>query len=172
MDALTRIKLCDIGRDGLSRTIRLLPSDLKRHFPLSDTIRDAIDEPLLATVEIRLIGDTVDLRGTVILSLFPECDLCMTPFRFKKVVTVNHMLVSQRRAAPGTETHDGVAFDLKPILLEYVALNLPYAFHCTPDCKGICAQCGNTRESGACTCYASPDQVGESLLSQLDPNLH
>ena len=44
--------------------------------------------------------------------------------------------------------------DLVAPVFEQIHLGLPAYPHCSPECKGLCAQCGANLNNGACACAA------------------
>jgi uncharacterized protein len=52
--------------------------------------------------------------------------------------------------------YDGEYIDLVAPVFEQIHLGLPAYPHCSPECKGLCAQCGANLNNGACTCETGP----------------
>ena len=52
--------------------------------------------------------------------------------------------------------YDGEHIDLVAPVLEQIHLGLPAYPHCSPECKGLCAQCGANLNNGVCTCTEGP----------------
>ena len=47
---------------------------------------------------------------------------------------------------------EGEELDTEPLILEQVQLNLPMKPLCSPECQGLCPQCGANRNLGQCEC--------------------
>ena len=66
------------------------------------------------------------------------------------------------------------AIDLRPILVDAVALGLPLRPLCRVDCKGLCDSCGRNLNDGPCRCErASVDPRWaplEALRARLEAN--
>ncbi len=43
-------------------------------------------------------------------------------------------------------------FDVEPLLIEQLQLNIPMRPLCRPDCRGLCPQCGTDLNQAACEC--------------------
>jgi uncharacterized protein len=52
--------------------------------------------------------------------------------------------------------YDGEHIDLIAPVCEQINLGLPAYPHCSPECRGLCAQCGANLNKGMCTCEAGP----------------
>ena len=71
--------------------------------------------------------------------------------------------------APETEIgyYQGESLLLEDVLREQVLLCLPARTLCKPDCKGLCPQCGENRNGGACRCDAVPSDPRWEALAGL-----
>lgn len=70
--------------------------------------------------------------------------------------------VTQAEAEIGYYTGEGLL--LEDLLREQILLALPYKVVCREDCKGLCPQCGQNLNQGACDCLpAPPDPRWEAL---------
>jgi len=70
-----------------------------------------------------------------------ECSRCLEP------VTVPVQVDIQELFAYSLEVEDdlviqGEQIDLEPIIIDSVVLNLPFTPICSPDCLGLCSECG------------------------------
>lgn len=54
--------------------------------------------------------------------------------------------------------------DLTPLLFQYIWLELPNNPICSPACQGLCPQCGQNLNRGACTC-----EEGAAEEAAIDP---
>lgn len=62
---------------------------------------------------------------------------------------------------------DGNEIDLKPVISEQFFLSLPYQSTCSPDCKGICQQCGVNLNQETCECAEKYKATPFSVLKNL-----
>jgi uncharacterized protein len=67
------------------------------------------------------------------------------------------------RAITEDETEIGYygksGLELEDVVREQVLLTLPGRTLCKPDCKGLCAHCGQNLNSGACGCAGSAESI-------------
>jgi uncharacterized protein len=84
-----------------------------------------------------------------------------------------HAFMKERYCEPGvgySDPDDDESFrieddtlDLTPMLIEAVALELPMAPLCRPDCAGLCPHCGVDKNTESCSCEAPIDPRWASL---------
>ncbi len=77
--------------------------------------------------------------------------------------------VTQAEADVGYYTGDGVL--LEDVLREQVLLTVPLKVVCREECKGLCPQCGQNLNQGACACPEPPDEERWSALKDLRDKL-
>jgi uncharacterized protein len=102
------------------------------------------------------------LVGTVSASLELTCSRCLEPFQLP--VTSNFDLrylpqsenVGDEREIRGDEFSESFyrddVIDLGQLMEEQFYLALPMKPLCTPDCKGLCSNCGTNLNVAACDC--------------------
>jgi uncharacterized protein len=120
-------------------------------------VRDVdVDFTLLAK------GKEVKLAGTFSAGLKLTCHRCLGEYELALEQDLDLVFIP-REEMPGevdVELADedmNVAsyidvIDLAQIIDEQVALALPMKLLCSEDCKGICSQCGQNLNEGACQC--------------------
>lgn len=162
--------------------------DCKKYF-LSDDLRETVEYDMdLSQVEgngvkpfqtpVRVRADLQSFSGSVVLearlhyTMVMPCDRCFEDTAVEKIVCFSHMLV---RELNGEEDDDAYILvpderlDLDELLTEDLLLDMPSKFLCSPDCKGICPQCGANRNKENCTCEtAQIDPRLEALKSLLE----
>jgi len=91
-----------------------------------------------------------------------NCDRCLKEFESSQCTEV----IAEFLATPPTEGETDLAFyfsgdilELKDCIYEQVLFALPMSFICTPECRGLCPQCGKDRNIDACEC----------ILEQINP---
>jgi uncharacterized protein len=65
--------------------------------------------------------------------------------------------------------YHGEEIDLAPLLRDQFILAVPFAPLCSESCRGLCPVCGIDRNTGTCTCEASPPDPRWSALKNLKP---
>ncbi len=74
--------------------------------------------------------------------------------------------VTDAEAEIGYYTGDGL--QLEDVLREQVLLAVPMKVVCREECKGLCPQCGQNLNTGACSCTRPPDPRWEALKGLKD----
>ncbi len=129
----------------------------------------AIDrEPLRSLSPLRLSGQVRRIEGgyaleaELVYSGELECSRCLAGYPFREDEAFS-LVLYPRRNAPGAEVelsrgdldvlyYDDSVVELSPIAEERVQMTLPMKPLCKPDCRGLCATCGNDLNLGACAC--------------------
>lgn len=65
--------------------------------------------------------------------------------------------------------YHGEEIDLEPLMREQIILAVPFAPLCSESCRGLCPVCGIDRNTGTCTCDATPPDPRWSALKNLKP---
>ena len=65
--------------------------------------------------------------------------------------------------------YHGEEVDLEPLLREQIILAVPFAPLCSESCRGLCPVCGIDRNTGTCTCDATPPDPRWTALKNLKP---
>ena len=89
-----------------------------------------------------------------------QCDRCLDTIKDEIIADVNLLI---RRKAPQEEEEkekndytiieaDSSEVDITKYLKDSILLSLPYKKLCSPDCKGICPECGVNLNKEDCDC--------------------
>ncbi len=77
--------------------------------------------------------------------------------------------VTQAEAEVGYYVGEGLL--LEDVLREQILLAVPYKIVCREECKGLCPQCGQNLNQGACQCSAPPPDTRWAALRDLKDKL-
>jgi uncharacterized protein len=135
---------------------------------------------LQAEGEAELLNNTlgeIRVRGRLNVEMEGACDRCLEPVRMPLTSEFDLFY----RPTPGSETphdlaidegeaeigfYEGDGIELSEILREYILLSLPMHQICREECLGICPQCGQNRNSGACRC--EPENIDDRWAALRD----
>lgn len=130
--------------------------------------RVSLTQPATVSGTVRLSGHEVLVEGHVDTRAQVECDRCLKPvelpvnadFALEYITGADYE--SSSAAALSEEelsvsVFDGQAIDVDEIVKEQVLLAIPARTLCREDCKGICPECGNDRNTGECNC--TPNEI-------------
>ncbi|MCK4760939.1 MAG: DUF177 domain-containing protein [Candidatus Aminicenantes bacterium] len=109
-------------------------------------------------------GSQVKAKGRIITSVSLLCVYCLEQFEMKinskfDIILFPGDLVDLNKALNPDEMeyifYEGDKIDLSKILMEQVNLFIPFNPMCSPDCKGICPNCGINLNYHQCKCENS-----------------
>lgn len=115
--------------------------------------------PVGVEVFAQQVGKELVVTGSLTLETAAACGRCAEMFSTN--LTISDFL----RAFEITDGQDEI--DLTDDIREEVLLHLPRYPVCSPDCKGLCPQCGHNLNDGACGCEVSRGDVRWSGLDDL-----
>lgn len=109
--------------------------------------------PLELDLRLESVMEGVLVSGNVHAELAGECARCLEPVTDELDVTLTELYVYPERAKSAQEVGDdeeaeevhelvGELLDLEPALRDTIVMALPFRPLCTPDCKGLCSECG------------------------------
>ncbi len=110
---------------------------------------------LRGELEFVRVADGVLVQGEVHAEARTECTRCLTPYFEPITIELEDTI-----GLPGSEltperpvrVDEAGWIDFAPLLREYAWLGLPVSPLCSPECGGICPECGGNRNLGECTC--------------------
>jgi uncharacterized protein len=137
----------EVGRRAGSRR------DYRREMPAPaqlglDMIGVPEGAPLVLTVRLESVTEGVLATGTVTGEVAGECGRCLNGFT--EALEVEFVELFAYRDSTTEETTDpdevprleGDHLDLEPLVRDAVVLSLPLTPLCSPDCAGLCPECG------------------------------
>ncbi|MCY0886674.1 MAG: DUF177 domain-containing protein [Firmicutes bacterium] len=123
-------------------------------------------DPGLVDVLVRNTGAALVVEITGTAEVEATCSRCLKPFR----LTVPFSAVEEFREEPGPpdewlgySRYQADELDLDDVIADAVALAMPMAPVCRPDCRGLCPVCGADRNEIECGCVPEADPRWEAL---------
>ncbi len=100
--------------------------------------------PVELDVRLEAVMEGVLASGTAKATLSGECARCLEPIEDDLEVSLQELYVYPESDAEEDEASrlDGEFLDLEPVVRDAVVLALPFRPVCTPDCEGLCPECG------------------------------
>jgi uncharacterized protein len=141
-----------------------------------------LDQTLSVKADIYKAGDKFILEGRLQGGIRIHCDRCLEPFhhdlnvRFRSVIAL--ISLSHNEADKGVDKElieddldidiiKADVIDLADVVKEQIYLNLPMKLICSPDCQGLCPQCGVNLNLEKCTCNLNRGHPGFEKLKTL-----
>lgn len=103
---------------------------------------------------VRFSRNTRGILATVRLEtgIVGECARCLRPTLVPVTLEFEELFVfPPSPESPFSVAESGI-LDLAPLVREEALLSVPMMVLCRPDCAGLCAQCGQDLNEGACDC--------------------
>lgn len=114
---------------------------------------------LNGTLHLSRTPQGILVQGTLNARIGVECTRCLAPFDLSFDVELSELFVPEWQDQSGEVRginpyviDEGGFIDLTPIMREEGILAVPIQALCSPDCKGLCPQCGQDLNQGTCTC--------------------
>lgn len=109
---------------------------------------------------VKIKGAAKNRAGVVFIELTAEytisapCDRCAADIERKESLPLTYVVVQE------TEGEDTEVFvvaedqkvDLDPLVRDDIVIRYPSKLLCSPDCKGLCPNCGKNLNEGDCDC--------------------
>lgn len=83
-----------------------------------------------------------------------KCTRCLKPFEMPFTIEFSDLFVFPKGPDPLDPYYvdDNGIINLVPIIREETILSIPMQVLCSPDCKGLCSECGQDLNEGTCDC--------------------
>ncbi|TRW81389.1 DUF177 domain-containing protein [Mycolicibacterium sp. 018/SC-01/001] len=117
-----------------------------------DLIAVPQDAPLHLDLRLESVSEGVLVTGTVSAPTQGECARCLTPVTGDVAIDLTELYAYPDSTTEATTEEDEIprvgrdggsdTVDLEQPIIDAVGLALPFAPVCTPDCAGLCPECG------------------------------
>ncbi|ORB69746.1 hypothetical protein BST44_25010 [Mycobacterium scrofulaceum] len=113
-----------------------------------DMIAIEAGAPLELDLQVQSVSEGVLVTGTVDAPTVGECSRCLTPVDGRVQVRLTELFAYPDSTTEATTEEDEVGHivddtvDLEQSIIDAVGLELPFSPVCTPDCPGLCPECG------------------------------
>lgn len=104
--------------------------------------------PIVADLTVQAVSEGVLVMGTVTAPASGECARCLQPLTDELELELTELFAYPDSLTEATTDDDDAyrmvddTVDLLPVLVDLICLELPQRPLCTPDCAGLCPQCG------------------------------
>ncbi|MDO3646003.1 YceD family protein [Nocardia mangyaensis] len=133
-------------RPGTMRDVRRTATD---HGRLGlDLIAIPADAAVELDLQLQAVSEGVLVTGAVSGPTVGECSRCLESFDDQVGIRLTELFAYPDSATEQTTEEDEVyrmeddLIDLEPVILDAIGLELPLQPLCSPDCAGLCPECG------------------------------
>ena len=148
---LLRLQVGFLLKEGAGYS-REVDFDIPGSFVAEDTTLSNLN----GTLRLTRTPQGVLLQGTLAASIPTECVRCLSPAEQSFEVAFSDLFLNPNSIDQEPDTYhvidEGGFIDLTPIVREEAILAMPIQPLCSPDCKGLCAECGTNLNTGSCDC--------------------
>ena len=143
-------------------------AELSLQDPLFEGLAVTLAEPVRVAGRLQGTGEgRYYWHGHLHTAVAGECRRCLTPVHAPVAVEVGALFTSAADAgddpdAYRLQSHD-TEVDLRPVVLEELALAAPQFLVCRDDCRGLCPTCGKDLNAGPCGCTPGGDPRWRAL---------
>ncbi len=126
------------------------------------------ETPFEVSGKILNFGSELELKAKAKGEFRTFCDRCLKEIRVACEFPVEERLV-RAGAEIGEEEaylYEGHEIDLDDIVLKNFLLNASSKYLCSPECKGLCPNCGKDLNEGACNCSDEKMDSRFAILSE------
>lgn len=94
-------------------------------------------------VDLRLesVHEGILATGDIFAAAVSECSRCLDPMKLDVEVDFQELFAYSGTSEDDLLVQDD-SIDLDPVIRDAVVLSLPFTPVCSPDCAGLCAECG------------------------------
>jgi uncharacterized protein len=177
-----KVRVSDIPHEGLSLSFELAVDSVSERVnaPLDAISEDSVPLPMYLflkplPVQINLFseGQTVEMKGEVNGDFQTLCSRCGESARSNVKVPISVILKPKKNNGDvddlGYILYSGEVLDCADIIEELLILDIPYAVYCSPECKGLCPDCGINLNTSICSCHEKALEAQEEDLDEKNP---
>jgi uncharacterized protein len=166
---MLRVDLRELARAGAVET----RGELTQDDPVLKGADVSLKEPVAVTGRLQSIGDgRFYWQGTARTVVQGECRRCLNPVTTPLSLEIGALFTQDPEALDDPDSYavapDATEIDVTPAVREELLLAAPRYVVCREDCKGLCPQCGQDLNGGACGCAPATDARWQPLKALKD----
>ena len=121
--------------------------------------------PALVELRLEAASDEVLASGTLVTPVELRCNRCLVSWTDR--ITVPFRTHFDRTGSDDAYPLEADEIDLEPLIRDEVALAVPLAPLCQPDCAGLCPTCGTDLNVSPCMGHESVEDSPFAALQHL-----
>jgi len=135
-------------------------------------LEEVLLRPLIGHFKATRTSNGIYITGALYTSVQAECARCLEKVMLETSFKLDDLFYFQAIAPEGEFIigDDGI-IDLGPLVRELSLLEIPIQPCCTPDCQGLCSECGQNLNEKQCDCVVDTIDPRMAVLRDLlNPN--
>ena len=111
--------------------------------------RVVLTKPVAVSGSVVADAEGISVRGALVTAFQTECARCLKPL--EEPLDAEFDVRFHKSASDDDEIYlyEGDSLDIRDMIKDHVLLAVPLQCLCSPNCKGLCPECGaNLNESG------------------------
>lgn len=126
--------------------------DFVFEIPKANLEPDLVLEDLAGSVRVTRATQGLLVHVKLHAQLQTECVRCLNEFRQPLSIDFTELYAFSRKSVTDSELilPEDAHINLRPLIREYMLLEIPIKPLCSPDCKGLCLICGENLNEKAC----------------------
>ncbi|GAA0722872.1 DUF177 domain-containing protein [Clostridium malenominatum] len=112
----------------------------------------AFKAPINLDGKLTLVGDVIELNGTIRTVLELQCSRCLASFSKSVEITIEEKLSTIEDKDDDYIFIKGDVVDITEIIENNIIISLPIKRLCDEECKGLCSNCGLNLNHSSCNC--------------------
>ncbi len=133
---------------------------------------DVMLDFLRGTLQMSRNSRGILIRGTLETHILTECGRCLTPLLYPVALEIDELFSHPPSPETAYSVDEAGNLDLTPLLREEAILALPMGVLCSPDCAGLCPECGQNLNEGQCDCEREAIDPRLAILAELKRRDH
>jgi len=123
------------------------------HFGLEEL---AFASPVHVEIQVTNTGGSLLAQGKIQTEIKVICSRCLEDFAYSiELPYEDEWVLASEATAEHKENallYDQDEVEIGERIFEHIVLGLPMKFTCSPECRGLCPQCGTNLNVGECNC--------------------
>ena len=134
-----------------------LPSENLLPYPQAQLVSVAVD------FSVTFVKPDVLVQGEISCHVVGKCDRCLTDVDTHVVLPFEQTFFKDK--LEDGYTFEGSKLDATKAVQDEIVLSLPTLLLCSPECKGLCPNCGVNKNTTECDCDTRKDSPFSQLLN-------
>ncbi|WP_238457683.1 YceD family protein [Desulforamulus ferrireducens] len=125
--------------------------------------------PVEVTGEIVSRGNHFEVKGETRAKILAVCNNCLEPFELTLAGSLEEVYTRDEDFDVDSEMigFTGDTLNIEPEVIKSLILELPMRLVCSPECRGLCQQCGANLNITQCNCQHDNIDPRLAVLKQL-----